>query len=116
MFPSAIEEGKGVVYSKVQPKMMGITREHIVPVESLYAHLVAKKERGRLSVRYIFNLIKKLEIALITNKENKEFSAVKLNRKMPEGWWDRPLKEREPLDRYRMAGLDDSIWETKFNI
>ena len=84
----------------------GVTLEHVIPVESLYGHLVQLGDR--LSEKTILAIIPKLEIAIITKEENKKLVAAGLNSRMPVGWWE--VKSKDPLDRYRAAGLIDSIW------
>jgi len=103
--PDAAERGKGVYYNKLEVRKMGITREHVIPVAELFEHFSRRK---KLTEKYICDFIPRLEIALITEKENKKLIAAHLNSAMPAGWW--ASSKLDPLDRYRAAGLDDSIW------
>lgn len=108
----AYSPGEGIIYSKLKVTKAEVTREHVIPVEELYKHFVELYERHSLTERYIRSLIPKLEIAIITCKENKKLVDAGLNSKMPDGWWSG--KTLDPLDRYREAGLRDAIWAKDF--
>lgn len=110
--PSAVESGKGVVYRKLQVNTMGVTREHMIPVGELFDHFDEMHKKSKLTEKYILKFMQKLHIAVITKEENKKFSMAHLTRYMPTDWWK--TKDLNPLDRYRAAGLDDSIWVTEF--
>ena len=100
---------EGVPYGTLSLRKMGITYEHVIPVESLYKHLAQLYRDGKLTERYIAKLIPMLNIAVISTKENKMLREAGYNETMPKDWsWSR----RDPLMRYRAAGLDDSIWES----
>ena len=107
--PQAIVRGKGVDYKKLQVRKMGITREHVIPVTELYEHLIALPN---LTEQCILDFMAKLEIALISDQENDKLKAAGFHSAMPDGWWD--TSGLDPFDRYRAAGLDDSIWIKNF--
>lgn len=110
---SVIIDGVGLWYDKLTVKKMGITREHMLPVNALYEYFNKLYKEKILNEAYIVSLIKKLHIAIITDKENKILSSKNhLSRKMPNGWWDKD--EADILDRYRISGLSDDIWVKKF--
>ncbi len=108
--PEALVTGKGIDYTKLRVTKAMVMREHIIPVASLYQHLADKGEK--LTEGYILKIMPLLEIALITKEQNKKLKQAGLNSKMLEGWWT--SKERNPLDRYRYAGLLDEIWAKEF--
>ena len=98
---------KGVAYGVLPVGKMRVTYEHIIPVEALYQHLAQLYRDDKLSERYIVKLIPMLMIAVITTEENKMLRNAGYNETMPTEWsWSM----RDPLMRYRAAGLDDSIW------
>lgn len=107
---SCIVENMGVRYASVKPKKMGVTFEHMIPIKSVYDHFEKLFNEGLLTEEYILQVIDKFELAIITKKENSKFSKVnpKLTQSMPQGWWD--TKKKDPLARYREAGLNDEIW------
>ena len=110
--PNAVIPGEGVDYDLVEDsKKLGITREHVIPVEDLFNHFYGLNQAHTLTEKTILGFLPKLEIAIITAEENKKFKGG-LSKKMPEGWWDSTALD--PFDRYRAAGLDDSIWATEF--
>ena len=109
--PQMIVAGEGVDNWKLYDlENMGVTREHIIPVSVLYRHLSELHARGKLTEAYILKLIPELQIALITKEEEAKLRLAHFGCEMPGGddWWGK--KGRDPLDRYREAGLDDSIW------
>jgi len=105
----ALVSGRGVDYKKLQVKKMGITREHVIPVAELYEHLASMP---KLTEQYILDFIPRLQIALISDAENEKLKKAHLNSAMPQNWWKSP--DLDPFDRYRAAGLDDSIWVKNF--
>lgn len=108
--PQVVVKGKGIDGWKLYDlEDMGVTREHVIPVLVLYRHLAKLHECGSLTEAYILELMPKLEIALITKEEEKKLRLAHFSRGMPgrDDWWK---TGRDPLDRYRAAGLDDSIW------
>lgn len=109
-----IEENgvKGIDYKKLEVMKMGVTREHIIPVSELYSHLATCYRDGTLTEAYILEMMKTLEIALISKEEDQMLRDAHLNKSMPKGWWEK--LDRDPLDRYRAAGLSDEIWVTEF--
>ena len=110
--PNAVIPGEGVDYDLVtDSKRLGITREHVIPVEDLFNHFYDLNQAHTLTEKTILDFLPKLEIAIITAEENKKFKGG-LSKKMPEGWWDSTTLD--PFDRYRAAGLDDGIWATEF--
>lgn len=110
--PNAVKKGEGVLYEALQVSAMNVTREHIIPVGELFSHFNKMYEKSKLTEKYILKFMQKLHIAVITKEENKKFSSAHLTRFMPKGWWG--TKDLDPLDRYRVAGLDDSIWAKEF--
>ena len=111
--PNAIRSGEGVVYNRVKNlTKLGITMEQVIPVEALFQHFLALHEKHVLSEQTILDVLPKLEIAIITKEENRKLNAARLSKKMPEGWWNSAALD--PFERYRVAGLDDSIWATEF--
>ena len=116
--PDAVDPGNGVRYNRVKPKAMGVTREHVIPVEELYKHFDRQFRKGELTVQSILDIMPMLEIAVITKEQNGKFKRKvngmkkSLTRSMPPGWWD--SSSRDPFGRYRAAGLDDSIWVKEF--
>lgn len=110
--PNAVEKGEGVIYKTLQVNVMNVTREHIIPVGELFCHFDEMYKKSKLTEKYVLKFMQKLYIAVITKEENKKFSCAHLTRYMPEGWWG--SKNKDPLDRYRAAGLDDSIWVKEF--
>ena len=104
----------GIECSGLLPSKSKVCREHIIPVSALYAHLDEKYKQGKLTEAYILKWMPMLHLAIITEKENQKLKAAHLNSKMPDGWWsvlDRNgPKKANPLERYRKAGLSDSIW------
>ena len=110
--PNAVIPGEGVDYDLVtDSKRLGITREHVIPVEDLFNHFYGLNQAHTLTEKTILDFLPKLEIAIITAEENKKFKGG-LSNKMPPGWWD--STDLDPFDRYRAAGLEDSIWATEF--
>lgn len=110
--PNAVIPGEGVDYDLVKDsKRLGITREHVIPVEDLFNHFYDLNQAHTLTEKTILDFLPKLEIAIITAEENKKFKGG-LSNKMPPGWWD--STDLDPFDRYRAAGLDDGIWATEF--
>ena len=113
--PDVIVHGKGVDYWKLGGFVKkGITREHVIPVSVLYDHLAKLYKQSKLTEAYILKLIPKLQIAVITKEEEKKLKDAHLNSSMPgrDAWWN--SKTLDPLERYRAAGLDDSIWANGF--
>lgn len=109
--PDAVLPGEGVDYDLVKDsKRLGITRDHVIPVEDLYKHFYALNEAHALTEQTILDFLPKLEIAIITAEENRKFRGG-LSARMPPGWWE--SKALDPFDRYRAAGLDDGIWATE---
>lgn len=107
------EDGvNGIDYKKLNGVKLEITREHIIPVLELYSHLEARYREGTLTEAYILQLMPTLEIALISKEEDQKLRDALLTKSMPKGWWEKP--DRDPLDRYRAAGLPDAIWVTEF--
>lgn len=107
------ENAKGIDYRRVNADFSKkfseeLTREHIIPVEALYQYFLEKYQNHELSEQVILDFMPKLNIALITKEENEKLNAKGLNKKMPDGWWE--TSNHDPLERYRQAGLDDSIW------
>ena len=110
--PNAVIPGEGVDYDLVtDSKRLGITREHVIPVEALFNHFYGLNKAHTLTEKTILGFLPKLEVAIITKEENKKFTGG-LSNKMPPGWWN--STDLDPFDRYRAAGLDDSIWATEF--
>lgn len=110
--PDAVIPGEGVSYDDLKSlKNLGITRDHVIPVEDLFQHIDALNKAHTLTEKTILGFLPKLEIAIITAEENRKFSGG-LSAKMPLGWWK--SKALDPFDRYRAAGLDDGIWATEF--
>ena len=106
--PAAIIPGEGVDYDAVVGlERLGITREHVIPVEDLFQYFDGLYRANALTEQVILDFIPKLEIAFITTEENRRFTGG-LSKRMPDGWWR--SETLDPLDRYRAAGLDDSIW------
>lgn len=100
----------GLISSKLyRLEKLHITREHIVPIEALYQNFKKLYEAGKLDVKTLIDVwFPRLKMALITDEQNKMLNRAGFKKKMPEGWWE--SKNLDPLDRYREAGLDDSIW------
>ena len=70
--PKMVIDGKGVDSWKLYDlEKMGVTREHVIPVSVRYNHLAELYARHRLTEAYILKLMSKLQIALITKKEEK---------------------------------------------
>ena len=113
--PEMIVKGKGVDNWKLYDlENMGVTREHMIPISVLYRHLEKLYKSDKLTEAYILRLIPKLQIALITKEEEAKLRQAHLSRSMPDSddWWK--SDERDSLERYRAAGLYDSIWVKKF--
>ena len=109
--PNAVIPGKGVDYDYDKSrKGLGIIREHVIPVEALFQYFEELHKKHALTEQTILDFLPKLEIAIITKEENKKFKGG-LSNKMLDGWWE--SSARDPFDRYRAAGLDDSIWATE---
>lgn len=110
--PDAVLPGEGVDYDLVKDsKRLGITRDHVIPVEDLFQRFDALNKAHALTTQTILDFLPKLEIAIITTEENRKFRGG-LSARMPPGWWE--SKALDPFDRYRAAGLDDGIWATEF--
>ena len=110
--PDAVIPGEGVGYDDLKNlKNLGITRDHVIPVEDLFQHFDALNKAHTLTEKTILGFLPKLEIAIITAEENRKFRGG-LSARMPSGWWE--SKALDPFDRYRAAELDDGIWTTEF--
>lgn len=110
--PNAVIPGEGVDYDLVtDSKRLGITREHVIPVEDLFQYFEGLHKKNALTEQTILDFLPKLEIAIITAEENKKFKGG-LSNKMPPGWWD--STDLDPFGRYRAVGLEDGIWTTEF--
>lgn len=111
--PNAVIPGEGVDYDLVKDsKRLGITREHVIPVEDLFNHFYDLNQAHTLTEKTILDFLPKLEIAIITAEENEKLRAAGLSKKMPKDWWE--SKTLDPFERYRAAGLDNGIWATEF--
>ena len=106
------ENGIGIDYHWVNTKFgkvsKEVTREHVIPIEALYQYFLQKYRVRELSEQTILDFMPKLHIAIIAKEENAKLKERGLNKKMPEGWWE--TSNHDPLERYRQAGLGDSIW------
>ncbi len=106
--PTFVLPGQGIRYNRLPVERMGITREHVIPVEELYGYFKRLFDQGNLTETTIRTIMPKLEIAVITEEENQNLKDAGLNKRMPPGWWE--TQDLDPLARYRAAGLDDTIW------
>jgi len=104
-FPKERRDGKIV-------KKNSLTKEHIVPIKDVLAHFQDRYDRESLTEAYIESFISKLHLALICDEENDLLVNAGYNEVMPDGWWNSAVLD--PLERYRKAGLPDSIWVRDF--
>lgn len=104
-FPKERKDGRIV-------KKDSLTKEHMIPIKEVLAHFQNLYDHKALSEAYIESFIKKLQIALICDEENDLLVQAGYNEVMPDGWWNG--EKMDPLDRYRKAGLPDSIWVRDF--
>ena len=104
----SIIKGKGVKYNSIRPVKMGVTIEHTLPINELYSHFKELFEEPRLTEKYIVEFMKNLFVAVITKDENAKLSQAGFAQRMP----NENLKTEnfDPLERYRAAGLSNSIW------
>jgi len=105
----------GIYYAKVRPSVMGVRREHMIPISAAYQHLndvyKSKRCKEKEFEKYIVKLRQRLHIALITEEEDKVLN-VKARETAPNNWWKLTCKEL--LSRYNDAGLTDIEWERSF--
>ncbi len=77
-----------------------VVLDHSVPIKCIYRELEELYDRGKLTVRRVAKLLRKMVVcALITKDEDRRLSEEGLKSEMPDGWPD------DPFARYSHCGI-----------